>query len=115
MSTPPHPSLSASTITKPDLDNLLLRYDALIDKLDAQKGKTGPGKVKTTESLKTLDRIRYVDIPQRLAAKKADGDGDDVFLEKDEVETLMRWKLYVINAPFYITCTTRTHPDTFST
>ncbi len=95
MSSPSPPSLSASTITKADLDKLLLRYDALIDKLNAQGSKKGPGKGEATEDLKTLDRIRYIDIPQRLATKKAEGSGD-VFLEKEEVETLMRWKLYVI-------------------
>ena len=54
----------------------------------------------STPSLQTLDRLRYHTIPQRLAARKKAAEtshdpGNGAYLEKEEVEDLVRWKLYV--------------------
>ncbi|MCJ1361620.1 hypothetical protein MMC16_000720 [Acarospora aff. strigata] len=102
------PTLSAATMTKAELDDVLLRYDTLIERLDIQRRSNGKGKGKGQSDeldLKKLDTIRYVDIPRRIeAAKKkaaeagkgkGKGKGEEVCLEKAEVETLVRWKLYV--------------------
>ncbi|KAF2872449.1 hypothetical protein BDV95DRAFT_593824 [Massariosphaeria phaeospora] len=43
-----------------------------------------------SDKLKDLDTLRYDTIPASLAARKNSG---DAFLQKDEVETLVEWKL----------------------
>ncbi len=99
--TPQSPSLSASTITKSTFDALLLRYDALITHLSASTSTSTSTSTKpSTPSLQTLDRLRYHTIPQRLAARKKAAEtshdpGNGAYLEKEEVEDLVRWKLYV--------------------
>lgn len=95
----PPPSLSASTITKSSLDALLLRYDALITHLSASASSSASTKPPTPD-LQSLDHLRYDTIPQRLAARKkaastSPDSGDGAYLEKEEVEDLVRWKLYV--------------------
>lgn len=92
------PSLSASKITKAELDSLQTRYDQLIEDLTAQedakvqKHGRGPGE------LLILDRTRFNTIPQGLTKRKEEGP-DKGFLEKEEIEELVRWKLYVHSAP----------------
>ncbi|OCL06374.1 hypothetical protein AOQ84DRAFT_321525 [Glonium stellatum] len=66
-------SFSAHSISRADFDDVLARYQDVV-----------PAK------LQDLDKLRFESIPQKLAQRKK---GSDVFLEKDEVENLVEWKL----------------------
>lgn len=66
-------SLSAHTISRVDFNNILARYQ------DAVPAK-----------LHDLDKLRFESIPEKVAQRKKEFDG---FLEKEEVESLVEWKL----------------------
>ncbi|KAI9870206.1 MAG: hypothetical protein M1830_004534 [Pleopsidium flavum] len=88
------PSLPTSKITKAELDSLQIRYDELIEGLTAQEDAKVQRRGREPGELLSLDRTRFDTIPQGLAKRKEEG-ADKVFLEKEEVEELVRWKLYV--------------------
>lgn len=102
--------LSADSISLADFQEVLTRYQPLIDALSdsqtnstSKKGKSkGKGKADETElgerkgelTLKELDVHRLVAIPARLEmVRKEDG---ELCLRKEEVEKLIRWKLCVL-------------------
>ena len=77
------PSLAAETITLAEFEDVLSRYDALIRSLSSSSNKDG-------ETLEQLDAYRLLTVPARLRER-----GGELYLEKEEVERLIRWKLYV--------------------
>ena len=79
------PSLAAETITLAEFENVLSRYDALIRSLSSSSKKKEDG-----ETLEQLDAYRLLTVPARLRER-----GGELYLEKEEVERLIRWKLYV--------------------
>ncbi|KAI9875961.1 MAG: hypothetical protein M1830_007676 [Pleopsidium flavum] len=88
------PSLPTSKITKAELDSLQIRYDELVEGLTAQEDAKVQRRGREPGELLSLDRTRFDTIPQGLAKRKEEG-ADKVFLEKEEVGELVRWKLYV--------------------
>lgn len=66
-------SFSAHTVSRVDFNNVLARYQ------DAVPAK-----------LHDLDKLRFESIPEKVAQRK---EGVDAFLEKEEVESLVEWKL----------------------
>jgi hypothetical protein len=72
------PSLNISTISLSTFNTTLARYASI-----------APAK------LKDLDTFRYDTLPAKLAKRKKEvGDGE-ACLEKEELEGLVEWKLYV--------------------
>jgi hypothetical protein len=80
------PSLAAGVISLNDFQEVLSRYDALIQSVSKPSNKDGKG-------LQELDIYRLVTVPTRL--EKVRQEGGELYLEKEEVESLIRWKLYV--------------------
>ena len=80
------PSLAAETITLAEFEDVLSRYDALIRSLSSSSKK----KKEDGETLEQLDAYRLLTVPARLRET-----GGELYLEKEEVERLIRWKLYV--------------------
>ena len=79
--------LFASSISISEFKTVLERYQNHIDALSKSKiGDAG-----TAETLKELDVHRVSTIPDRLARLKANG--EVIFLEKEEVGQLIKWKL----------------------
>lgn len=66
-------SFSAHTVSRVDFNNILARYQ------DAVPAK-----------LHDLDKLRFESIPEKVAQRKKES---DAFLEKEEVESLVEWKL----------------------
>jgi hypothetical protein len=79
-------ALAADAITHADFLQVLSRYDALIQSVSKPSNRDG-------ETLEQLDAFRLVGVPRRLEGVR--GEGGEVYLEKEEVERLIRWKLYV--------------------
>lgn len=77
-------SFSATAITKSTFDEVLMRYDSLIE------SSSKPSK-DTLDTLAQLDKYRLVTVPSRLEERRKAG--AEVYLEKEEVERLIRWKL----------------------
>ena len=86
-------SLAADTITHTDFLRVLSRYDALIRSVSKPPNEDG-------DTLQQLDTFRLVTVPGRLEGVR--GEGGEVFLEKGEVERLIRWKLYVRDLSIYL-------------
>jgi hypothetical protein len=80
------PLLAAGVISLNDFQEVLSRYDALIQSVSKPSNKDGKG-------LQELDTYRLVTVPTRL--EKVRQEGGELYLEKEEVESLIRWKLYV--------------------
>ena len=70
-------SFSAHTVSRVNFNDILARYQ------DAVPAK-----------LHDLDKLRFESIPEKVAQRK---EGFDAFLEKEEVESLVEWKLYVVS------------------
>lgn len=75
------PSIRHTTIIKRDFDTILSRYSS-----------------KVPAKLRDLDKLRYEAIPatvaQRLATQhNGDENGEGAYLQKEEVEKLVQWKL----------------------
>ena len=82
----------STEITLPEVHLLLPRYNLLLKQLlmrDVEKKAKSGGEL--TEIV-NLDHHRYEDIPSRVQARK--NDSQETWLEKTEVELLMKWKLY---------------------
>ena len=79
-------SLSATDITKATFDEVLTRYASLIES-SSKRRSTKDG----LDTLTQLDEYRLVTIPARLEERHKAG-GED-YLEKEEVERLIKWKL----------------------
>jgi hypothetical protein len=86
------PSLAAGVISLDDFQEVLSRYDALTQSVSKPSNKDG-------KSLQELDTCRLLTVPTRLENVRQDG--GELYLEKEEVESLIRWKLYVY--PLHIT------------
>jgi hypothetical protein len=86
------PSLAVSVISLDDFQEVLSRYNALIQSVSKPSNKDG-------KSLQELDTYRLLTVPTQL--KNMQQDGGELYLEKEEVESLIRWKLYVY--PLHIT------------
>ena len=69
-------SFSAHTVSRVDFNNILARYQ------DAVPAK-----------LHDLDKLRFELIPEKVAQRQKES---NAFLEKEEVESLVEWKLYVV-------------------
>jgi hypothetical protein len=80
------PSLAAGVISLNDFKEVLSRYDALTQSVSKPSNKDG-------KSLQELDTYRLLTVPTRLENVRQDG--GELYLEKEEVESLIRWKLYV--------------------
>jgi len=80
------PSLTPDIITLAEFEGVLSRYDALIQSVSKPSNKGG-------ETLAQLDIYRLLTIPARL--DKVREEGGALYLDKEEVERLIRWKLYV--------------------
>ncbi|CAI6338660.1 unnamed protein product [Periconia digitata] len=72
------PTLKYTTVTKQSFETILLRYPLLVP-----------------EKLHDLDQLRYQSIPATAAKRKAaqHEDAEEAYLNKDEVEKLVEWKL----------------------
>lgn len=70
-------SFSAHAVSRVDFNNILARYQ------DAVPAK-----------LHDLDKLRFESIPEKVAQRKEES---NAFLEKEEVESLVEWKLYVVS------------------
>ena len=70
-------SFSAHTVSRVDFNDVLVRYQ------DAVPAK-----------LHDLDKLRFESIPEKVAQRKKEL---NAFLEKEEVEGLVEWKLYVVS------------------
>lgn len=79
------PPLATDEISAEDFFTVLSRYDALVHSLSKPSSDGN--------SLKELDVYRLTAIPERLRSIREGG--GDLYLEKVEVERLIRWKLYV--------------------
>ena len=79
-------SLTPDTITLAEFEGVLSRYDALIQSVSKPSNKGG-------ETLAQLEIYRLLTIPARL--DKVREEGGALYLDKEEVERLIRWKLYV--------------------
>ncbi|KIM76661.1 hypothetical protein PILCRDRAFT_826062 [Piloderma croceum F 1598] len=77
-------SLAAGVISLNDFQEVLSRYDALIQSVSKPSNKDGKG-------LQELDTYRLVTVPTRL--EKVRQESGELYLEKEEVESLIRWKL----------------------
>lgn len=82
-------SLNYTSISKPTFNRTLARYSS-----------TAPSK------LLDLDTLRYETIPATLAKRTEEG---EAFLKKEEVESLVEWKLYV-----FIKTSIHSYPSTRS-
>jgi hypothetical protein len=69
-------SLHYTTINLETFNSAFARYDEIVP-----------------YDLRDLDTARYKTIPNALAERK---EKEDVYLKKDEVVKLVRWKLYVL-------------------
>jgi hypothetical protein len=85
------PLLAADVVSLADFHEVLARYDALIQSTSKPSNKDG-------ETLAELDAYRLLVVPARL--QKVREQGGELYLEKEEVERLIRWKLYVYS--FYV-------------
>jgi len=95
----PSPLPTPSTLTHPTLSALLALYTPLLTQVSSTKSRKG------WKSLHQLDVLRYETLPARVqerrkAAGSKDGkgkkgvkEGGAGWLEKDEVEELVAWKL----------------------
>ena len=80
-------SLSVTDITKATFDEVLTRYPSLIKSSSKRRSKDG------LDTLAQLDDYRLVTVPAQLEERRKAGAED--YLEKEEVERLIKWKLYV--------------------
>ena len=78
--------LAADIITLADFQDVLSRYDAQIQSVSKPSNTDG-------DTLAQLDTYRLLTVPTRLDKVRADG--GELYLHKEEVERLIRWKLYV--------------------
>jgi hypothetical protein len=76
--TMPSSSLKISSISLKTFNATLARYPSI-----------APAK------LKDLDTLRYVTVPAKLAKRKKEVGEGEVCLEREELEGLVEWKLYV--------------------
>jgi hypothetical protein len=81
-------SLAADAITHADFLHVLSRYDALIQSVSKPSNRDG-------KMLEQLDAFRLASVPTRLEGVR--GESGEVYLEKEEVECLIRWKLCIHN------------------
>ncbi|KAI9882794.1 MAG: hypothetical protein M1823_005457 [Watsoniomyces obsoletus] len=80
-------STSSEMITRPTFLKLLSRYDTIIEGLSKQ------GKPNTqTLTLSELDQWRLNELPSIIQQRKQES-SQEAWLEKDEVEKLIQWKL----------------------
>jgi len=78
------PSLVVESITPAEFQEALSRYDLVVQSVSKPSNKDG-------ETLEQLDAYRLSTVPARLA--KVREEGGELYLEKEEVERLIRWKL----------------------
>ncbi len=85
-------SLYPSQISLQTFQSILSRYQPLIESLSAapSKSKTNP-KSSPQQALAELDRYRLVELPDII--KERNVTQGKSYLEKEEVEKLIRWKL----------------------
>ena len=90
-----HHDFSADKITRSAFYQTLARYEKLIDDLSrATTSKSTSNSAASPGSLKELDEFRSYSLPSILQQRiRREGS----WLEKDEVENLIRWKLYVLS------------------
>jgi hypothetical protein len=81
-------ALSPSIITITEFQNTLSRYHTILHNLSKPSSDKD-------ESLEQLDTYRFLTIPSRL--DHARNKGEKLYLHKEEVESLIRWKLYVFS------------------
>ena len=82
----------SAEITLPEVHLLLPRYNLVLKQLrmrDVEKKSKSGGEL---TGIANLDHHRYEEIPSRVQARK--NDSGETWLEKTEVELLMKWKLY---------------------
>ena len=92
-------SYRPENITRASFNKVLARYDTTISVL-SRRAKAKPSDEEESTGLKTLaqlDRWRLEDLPRTLQRRRtAEGQTTgEAWLEKDEVQNLIRWKLYV--------------------
>ncbi|KAI9843657.1 MAG: hypothetical protein M1838_002515 [Thelocarpon superellum] len=83
--------LTSARISPEEFDRVLARYEALIETLSAPSRSTGHAKEGALETLAQLDAWRLKVLPD-VVRKREKGNGS-TWLEKSEVETLVKWKL----------------------
>ena len=92
-------SYRPETIRRASFNKVLARYDATISEL-SRRARAKPSDNEESSSLKTLaqlDRWRLEDLPRTLQQRRTveEETTGGAWLEKDEVQNLIRWKLYV--------------------
>lgn len=89
--TPP----SAETITTGQFNHILSLYPSTVEKAYQQNGRLKDSKKNPNKLSDALDddRWRYDQLPGVLAARGVDTDGEGQWLEKEELERLVGWKM----------------------
>lgn len=87
--------LSPDKITRATFDEVLARYDELIRDLSSGSGTSKEVASAARQSLQELDQWRLTELPATL--QKRTQANDDAWLEKSEVEDLIKWKLFVMS------------------